>query len=383
MKKQLLFYLFLYLPFLAGGQLVQDAFTDPFEIDYTDANKVFLGMQNQNLFRNNEFFNGIEAGFTTFGSLLNASLKYYPFEKMRLEGGIHLLKYYGSDGFERVEPIIRIQYNPIPELQFVMGNLFGGHNHGFLEPLYRFERFMEVFPETGLQVLYNSNILKSDLYIDWTNYIFRDSYTENESFNLGWSSEIRLTKPGNAFQISVPVQILTTHYGGQTDTINLPEQWIGNLAGGISVRYRFPGFINEVGAEFYYLGYNFIRGNEPPVPEKGHARYPLLYIRTRWVDAYLGHWDALNFYAPLGEPVFSSVSRKDETIIFPVRKLFIMKIDIHHEIAEGIHIGARLENYYDYTGSGRTKNTSCNDYSYAVYINFRRDFFLKQLTRYP
>lgn len=365
------------------GQLNQSSFHDNIQISQSDSGKLFLGIQNYNLFKNNEYNNNIDQGFTIFGSAVNTSLKYYPTSKILIEGGVHLLAYYGTGKLDRITPIIRFQYQPYINFRIVIGNLYGGLNHGFIEPLYRFERYIEDSPETGLQLLYTSNHFDSDLYLDWRQYIFRDSYSEKEKFTLGWNSKVKFLNPETPFQVELPVQILCIHSGGQVDTTSIPPVTLMNLATGAIVKYRFNNnIVSEAGVIFYYALYNDLSHEKNQIFKNGNAIYPLVYAKSKLLNVYFGYWNASNFIAPLGEPIFSSISYIDENLSFPERELILFKIDFHHQISRGAFLGVRYEGYYDLLGTNINEKETQYDFSYGVYINFNRDFFIKEIKKF-
>jgi len=383
MKQGLL--LFIVLLFSMGLEAQYDYtsfYTSP-KTDSLQTQKLFLSLENQNLLRNNEFFNNIDPGFTVFGSLLNTTLKYSPVQNFLLEGGIHFLKHYGENRFDRVVPLFRVQYAILPELQVIMGNIYGGLNHNYIEPFYRFDRFMEDPPETGLQFLLNTTRIHSDLYINWEHFLHRDGYNDEEQFTLGWTNNFSITSPESQLKLSIPVQLLAHHIGGQIDTLNLPDGSLVNYAVGISLGYRLPGMVTEIGVQLHGIGYRELASPAQMPFDKGHAIYPLFYTRLKWADLYLGYWKAYHFIAPRGEPLFSSISNIQPSLVFPERKLFVFKLNIHHQIATGISIGARYEGYYDLKGTLPGITQSHYDFSYGMYINFKRDLILKKMGKQP
>ena len=382
MKGWIVIFLTFILPIPAQGQLDQTAFQESIKIYPSDPGKLFLGIQNYNLFKNNEYFNNIEPGYTTFGSAVNASLKYYPTSTILIEAGIHMLTFYGTDKFDQITPIIRFQYQPFNSFNIIFGNIYGGLNHGLIEPLYRFERYMEVPPETGLQLLYTSTHFDSDLYVDWMNYIFRDNYSEKEKFTLGWINKAKLMNPERNLQVEFPLQILSTHMGSQIDTSDISVETLMNLATGAIIKYRFNSIISEVGAIFYYALYNDLSNEKTQSFDNGNAIYPLIYAKSKWLNVYLGYWNANNFIAPLGEPIFSSISHIDENLTFPKRELILFKFDFHHKITRGVFLGVRYEAYIDLLGTSIQENKTQYDFSYGVYINFNRDFFITDIKKF-
>ena len=130
---------------------------------------------------------------------------------------------------------------------------------------------------------------------------------------------------------------------------------------------------------FYYALYKDLSHEKNQIFENGDAIYPLVYAKSKYLNIYLGYWSGSNFIAPLGEPIFSSVSHIDENLSFPVRELIVFKFDFHHQIARGAFLGVRFEGYYDLLGTNINEKETQFDYSYGVYMNFNRDFFIKAI----
>ena len=382
MKNWLFIFLSFFLISTVSGQVDQTPFLNNLKIQKADLGKLYLGIENYNLFKNNEYFNNIQSSITIFGSAINSSVKYYPSNVFLIEAGIHLLTYYGTGKFDQVTPIIRINYQAFRNFNIVFGNIYGGLNHGFIEPLYQFERFFEDTPETGLQILYKSNHFNTDLYIDWRKYIYRNSFNDNEILTFGWVNKGKLFKEENPLQIEIPLQILVAHKGGQVDTTNLPTESLLNLATGISIRYRFNSFISELGATFYYATYQDISEKKEQFFDSGYGIYPLVFAKSKWLNIYLGYWNASQFIGPLGEPLFSSISYIDKNLAFSKRELILFKFDFNYKITRGLFLGVRYEGYYDILGTNIYENISQYDFSFVVYINFTRDFFLTGIKKF-
>jgi len=377
MKKKSLFILVFSIAYIGYSQYDQTAFMEKSAIDSSNSQLLYLRIQNQNLIKNNEYFNNITPGYTFAGSMINATLKYFPTENIKMEAGVHLMMNYGHDELSRVLPVFRFQYQFHENFNLVMGTIYGGLNHGLIEPIYRFDRFMEDPPEMGLQLQFRSNILDSDLYLNWRNYLFKDNYSEKEQFTAGWVNTIKIMRPENRFQIHIPIQFIVNHSGSQVDTLTTPDYSIANLYSGIGVIYSFNGFIKETGGQISYVSYRDFSTDKVQKFQSGNALYPILYARSRWFDLYFGYWWGRDFIAPIGEALFSSISYTDESLVFPERQLILFKLNLHHQIANGIFIGGRFESYTDLLGTGNIdKNVKEFNYSYSVYITFDRSFFL-------
>jgi len=294
-----------------------------------------------------------------------------------MEAGLHLFMHYGSIDLSRISPLFRFQYFAGKNLSLVMGTLYGGHNHGLYEPLYRFERFMEDPPETGLQLLYQSERIRSDLYLNWRHYITRDAISDKEKFSVGWTNRLGLSRPGSKFQLFIPVQGVLNHAGSQTDTLSEPDHSLANMAAGLGFKMNLNSFFWEIGGSFLYFSYKELSNDKVQPFSSGNALFPYIYAYSDWLNIYMGYWQADDFIVPLGEAMYSSVSEFDESMLFPERKLFILKLDLHHRIAKNICLGGRFEGYNDMLGTGhRGKNMNEFNYSYSVYITFDSRYLL-------
>jgi len=347
-------------------------FCESTKFEAADSNKLYLGIRNINIFRNNEFFNNIDEGYTTFGSLVNPTLKYYPTSKIKIEAGINLVSFYGTDKVDIIKPIFRAHLKLNKNFDFIMGSLYGTANHNFIEPLFRQEHLMNKNVESGMQILYNSRFLYSDLYINWEKYIFRTQKSEREVFTVGWSSEVKALPDDSRLKINFPIQLLVAHIGGQIDTLPVPIESISNFAGGIDIGYKLDGIIKEVGFKTYFARFKDISGEKRLKFKKGYAFYPFFYTKTKFLNLYGGYWNAHDFIAPRGEPIFSSVSYINEEFVFRHRNLMVLKAELIYPFAKGLTVGARYESYYNL-------DEKQNDFSYGAFINFNRDFFLKTI----
>ena len=117
MKKQILIIWMFSIASLGYSQYSQTAFLEKPAIDSSNSHKLFLRVQNQNLIRNNEYFNNITPGYTFAGSIINTTLKYFPTENIKMEAGVHLLMNYGHDELSRVFPVLVKYEQPLESLR--------------------------------------------------------------------------------------------------------------------------------------------------------------------------------------------------------------------------------------------------------------------------
>ncbi len=378
MKRYLLIVSIVFVTGTLFAQLDQTAFTESHKISQTESNKLFFSVLSQNIIKNNEYFNHLAPGYTLLGSQAFLRLKYYPLQNMSVEAGIYMRYYYGTGRLNSVQPLIRLSYRPVKGLYLVMGNIYGALYHGFPEPMYKFERFMEESPATGLQLLYDNNRFHADAFVNWRYFLLPEDMNHDEKFTAGLSAYFNLLNPRNRLQIQIPLQVYYYHEGGQYDTLSLPLKTLRNTAFGIKTGYRFSGFVKKIAANLYYLTYRDGSTQKVLPFDKGYGLMPEVSAESQFVNLHAGYWKGHNFYAPLGEPLFSSASysivHQGET--FPQRSMFYFKADFHHTVAQGINIGARYEGYLDLIGNTVHPEKKHFDFSYGIYLNFQHDFFL-------
>ena len=238
-------------PAMLKAQWMPEVLRTSPELNPNDSNKLILGVDMTGFFKNNEYFSPIAKGATFPGIRFSPSLKYQLNDKLSAEVGLTGLYYSGDqqkDGMEYFRWVhARMQYAPTPNLNIVLGNLYGGVSHRVIEPLYRWELQMTNKPESGIQIIYEDKRFFADTWVNWRRYIERGD-TIPEVLTFGISSSIKLSKPENRLQLSVPLQLLIYHEGGQIDRSESPMIVAGNIATGINSELKLDGkFIQSVG----------------------------------------------------------------------------------------------------------------------------------------
>ncbi|MBI5217842.1 MAG: hypothetical protein HY958_02805 [Bacteroidia bacterium] len=371
-----IFFLFITLLIITNSLAAQD-FNEIFKTDKTinpaDSNKLFFRIENANFFKNNEYFSALEDGYTILGTMIKPQLVFYPSHNSKLIAGIHFLKYSGKDDFTQVFPAFSFQVNVVKGLDVLMGTLYSGYNHGLIEPIYKPElHFMNNY-ESGIQIITHLKHFKSDLWMNWEKMIFwGDPF--KEEFTVGTTNQLFLTDTGSNIRISVPLQGLAAHKGGQIDsTYGIHMQTLVNLAGGISFEYRLKQtFLKSCGVNSYFVSFNDISPYKALAYIDGYGIYSDAWVNTKYLNLSAGYWDGTYFIAPRGEPLFQSVSTKYSFFLEPHNQIILTKIGIKKEIYKDIRLELRFEGYYELY----EKNF---DYSYGLHIVFNRNFFLKKM----
>ena len=321
-------------------------------------------------FKNNEYFNKIVDGYTLFGTQLNPQLVYYPTKDLRLEAGVFLWKDFGNPVLQQVRPTFRATWTHNRH-QFILGNIRPHLNHNYVEPLLNFERVMLKPLEEGLQYRYLGRRLFVDAWVDWLRQQYRYSNFQEELAG-GISTSYRLSRPGSAVQVTLPLQLTAQHYGGQIDTLDRPLQTLFNEAVGIEARRALSGpTLRALRFNGYLLGFQD-RSFTSQLPYKyGRALYLNTTLETRYADLMLSYWQGQRFIAPLGGDLYQSLSRTVGNPGFTDRdrRLLLVRLLRDFRISDAAALTVRVEPVYDF-------NAQLLDFSLGVYLNFRQEWLL-------
>jgi hypothetical protein len=354
------------------GQIDNSLFDSYKPIDANDSNKLWLSIENQNFLHNNEYFNNLYDGITYLGASLAPTLIYQANTNLRIQAGWYFLKYSGRDVFSRSVPWILCQYRISQNLDLFMGNIHGTVQHKLIEPLYSFDRHYSGQPETGLQFIGKFKHLEGDMWLNWEKFILPGDPFKEE-FTMAGTYNVLLYNPENKLKISIPLQWLAAHKGGQMETSTEPLQTYFNTALGLDVKYHsFTKTKNYIGLNSYLASYYDASSHHVQYYSEGYGILSNLYAKIGKFDIVAGYWYGEHFIAPRGEPLFQSVSQKYTIWWEPNKQLILNKFQFHQPIGKGIDLAVRFESYYDIL----QKNM---DFSYSLFLNIKEDFFLKKL----
>jgi hypothetical protein len=357
---------------LLNAQIYPKSFYRDIQIDSSLANTISIGIENSNFLKNNEYFNDIITGYTLIGWFVNPKIIYYPAKKAKIEAGVHLLKYSGIDSLTRVLPTLSFQYKINNSIDVVIGTLYGTTNHNVIEPVFRYEYFFTDNIENGLQFLFHTPKYKGELWINWQEFIFTGE-DKQEVFTAGLTNRFYLSKKESRHQLSIPLQMLFVHQGGQINETNKKLLTNNNNAVGLSYQYTFnAGFFKSVGAEQYYVLFNDMSGSNYQFPYiMGYGLYSRLFAKTGDFQADASWWYGDHYISLRGHPIFQSKSAVYNNYYEKQRALITGKLMYEKEAIKGLDIGAGFETYFDLYNYNI-------DYWYMFYINFNRNFFLKK-----
>jgi hypothetical protein len=310
-----------------------------------DSNALYFNFYNANFLWNNEFFNDVVNGYTLIGYFLTPEFQYHISPNIKIQGGLHLLKYTGINDFTQIVPTYSAIYTH-NDFALIMGKIKGTINHRLPEPLLFSERYFTNHLENGVQYLLNKEKLQLDLWLDWQSFIFPMD-NKQEELVAGLSVRPWLIKNEN-WEMGTPVWLLTGHRGGQIDTSSANMKTAMNYGVGFflqkNLSYRF---LDKMSFETQFLGFS---DNSPTVEslyEKGTGWMNQISLGYR--DNYFraSYWHSHQFLSLMGHPMYQSYSEKGEGFHQAHRELLSFHLFYSKSIHKSIYLGFMGDTYID------------------------------------
>ncbi|MBK7690342.1 MAG: hypothetical protein IPK62_16730 [Bacteroidetes bacterium] len=364
--------IFLFAGTTISAQINNQLLENPINVKDSLQQKVLLSIQSNNFFKNNEYFGKISTGYTLMGSQLGAQFAYMPNAFVRLQAGAFFQKDFGNDTSLLVKPILscKIQKNGY---SVIFGSLEGNISHRLIEPLYNYERFISNPIENGLQIKVDKEKLWSDTWLQWERMQYPGS-TFQEEFSVGHHTDFSIIKQ-KQWELSIPLQFLVSHKGGQIDIDTTPLKTIANAAIGFKVHFnnqREGAFIKSLSTENYYTLFNDLSPTKTLTFKQGSG----LYINATAISKYdiaasVGYWNASQFLASRGGYLFQSEASIYGTpgYVQANRNLLFFRVLYARKVFNVLDVNVRFEPYYDL-------DAATFEYSYSVFFTYKSDFTL-------
>lgn len=360
----------------AEAQLNNTALRQQVPVMPQNANEVRVGLYAFGFSKNNEYFNKIADGYTLFGYHLNPKLVYYPAPFVRLEAGVFLWKDFGSTGYQDISPTFTAKIQK-EDWALLFGTLEGNLSHGYIEPLYDFERVITNRLENGLQYQLNTNRIALDAWIDWNHMLYRGE-NDQEKVNGGAAANILLLEQegrGNtadSVRLSLPIQFTAQHKGGQIDTSPLPLTTVANAAIGFELEKKYSRkVLHRLYTKNYLVGFKDF-SNEFQLPyTQGYGIYLNAGIDTKYQDVMLSYWRGSSYITQLGGRLYQSASTtfKHPDYLQEERQLLILRLMKDIAIIPNLYLALRLEPVVDLDDPKL-------EFSNAFYLTFDTEFFV-------
>ncbi|WP_246853525.1 hypothetical protein [Rufibacter aurantiacus] len=371
---------------VAFAQLNNKAFETRQPVKPEQAGELQLGLNAFGYQKNNEYFNDIAEGYTLFGYHLNPRLIYFASPHVRIDAGVQVQKDFGSKRYSLMQPTFTIRYEK-DDMALLFGTLQGHLNHGYIEPLYDFERVITNRLENGLQYLLDKPNVRLDVWIDWQRYLRRlDPFQEEVAG--GASAELTLYRtpvsldseentPPTETYIGLPLQFTAQHRGGQIDVTDLPLVTLTNAAAGLVIRKSYDKkFLKALHFQPYVVGWKDFSNEKNLAFKQGGGLYLNAGIDTKYQNVMLSYWRGNGYYSELGGKLYPSVSSNFKTPDFTDKNRQILIVRFMHdvELMEGLSLTLRVEPFIDFDNPQL-------EFSNSLYLNFNSDFFLARLKK--
>ncbi|MDR1380049.1 MAG: hypothetical protein LBJ47_01050 [Tannerella sp.] len=376
-----------------------------YRIEALHAGRLSFEADNVSFFKNNEFSSTVQKGYTLPGFWLQLKASYCPADNLKLEAGVHSIWFWGTTRYPafayqeistwngrddankvHVLPYFRANMALSEHVNIVLGDIYGGANHRLIEPLYNPELNLTSDPESGLQLLYHTDWLDLDAWVDWRTYIYKLD-TRQEAFIAGQTARFRANGEDSPLHAYFQLQGLAQHRGGEIDATDEKVQTMMNGAAGAGFRWNIRrSLLKYMDVEFDVAGYNFPKGRVA-VPEKGTGFYARLAFQLQNFNIRTSYWACRNFVTISGSPFYGSISTKEPGMFYKRPEMLYLGGDYMHPMKKGFAFGVNAEVYYFLSGkmyspetgqfapSAFGKNTN---FSLGVVMRINPSFLLKQ-----
>ncbi|WP_379093687.1 hypothetical protein [Pedobacter sp. UC225_65] len=214
MKKQLLILFLICVSCSVQAQFNNEAIFNRIRPNDSLSKELHFNFYNFNYVRNYEYSNQFHDGYTLYGTQIEPQLVYYANPNLAITAGAYLRKDFGNKGLYDADFLFNVKYHK-RNLTLVFGSLEGNIQHGYIEPIYDFERKITTPIEYGTQLLIDRQKFKLDSWIAWQKMIYKGDPAKKKMIG-GLNTETTVMERGR-WKMTIPAQFLAYHQGGQID----------------------------------------------------------------------------------------------------------------------------------------------------------------------
>lgn len=312
----------IYSPWMIYSTKFKSAeFNHSYISDYSPiTGKNILGLTSLNYFKNNEYSEYHNPGETFLGTQLilglnNVNLKHKEryFKESKNSNRSNLLKsslnlglllnYYYGGNQAQLFPLMNIQYF-FKKSHFTFGSLNSNTNHRLLEALYNYEFTFTRPIEYGLEYRKYSRFLDFNSWLEFRQLAIRKtSQQEIIAFGNRFNFKVIPAKLHNTGRLSIPIQTIVYHKGGEALAVGKPISTLFNYAAGL----KYTSNRNFWNAELFYLSSNDISPGTLKTLKNGHAVLFNTSIHfNNHLNLVISYFNGYNFSSPLGAKLFTN-----------------------------------------------------------------------------
>ena len=248
--------------------------------------------------------------------------------------------------------------------------------HGLSPVLYNAEALHSADPETGAQLQVALPSYSLDLWIDWQSFIFRLD-THQEAFTVGLTQEVLLTSPAApaGLRLTLPVQALFQHRGGEIDDTGKGAQTFCNFAAGLRAGWQpRRGALTSFGGEALALYDTQQKRGYWPWP-RGWGLWLSGGVQL-WerMNCRLGYFYGRDFGSIFGSPHFATLSLRTGQSYGHAHTGYY-HVDYTRPFARQFALGAHFEGYLSAPGGEGLSHS----FGFGLTFRASMDFLLKRL----
>jgi len=357
--------LFTFLSTISYGQW-NNSFFDQ-ERNDTSVGSFRIFVENLNYVRNTEYKTDITEGRTLLGFQLWPELNYQLGAGTQVALGWYSQRDFGGENWRTNRPTFYIQHRKNSHL-FRFGTLMGATQHQMIEPLYDPENVIDNRLEEGFQYFRNTKRLDTELWLNWTKAIYRNS-PFREEFTAGLRGEL-VVLDKEKHKLTVPGTLLAFHKGGEIDTSKMQAESRYNMSYGLRYCFKPNDFIDSIDVRGYGLNYEDV-SPKPINYVNGLGQYLSVAMYARGFGVMLNYYDAHQFYNPSGDPVYRSVSIRNPLYIRDYRKVGMLRASWETQMTENMRFLFRANIMREF-------NQSTTDVIAEFYIRWTPEFMIKK-----
>lgn len=373
---------------------------------YSESKTLRLAVDANAFVKNNEFEGEITKGYTLPGFWIRPRATYAPNEKVHFELGAHAIVYDGASKYPNfafhdivswkgkqytsgmhIVPWLRAEAR-LKHTTITIGSLHRDEDfHNLCLPMFNPEIELSADPEQGVEVRVDLPHYKMDAWIDWQSFIFKND-NHQESFIFGLSQEFILTgKKSKRFRLSIPLQIMAQHRGGEIDDTNTGVETIINGAVGMKGIYLFPHCaLNSLSAEAMLL-HTWQQAGHLLTFNHGNAFWGSVKA-TLWntLNCQVGIFHTKNYASIYGSPFFGTVSLTHKGGSYSRMTTGMVAVEYRYPLGKDFSIAVNGCSYLNNAGRFTHKDMTIEPtffHSFELGVCFRAnfDFILKNFNK--
>jgi hypothetical protein len=369
MKKNLLLVFIFLFSASAQAQLSNESLFNRIRPSDSLDKELHFNFYNFNYVRNYEYSNKFHDGYTLYGTQIEPQLVYYANPNLALTAGAYLRKDFGNEGIYDAKPLFSLKYHK-RNLTLIFGSLEGNIQHNYIEPIYDVERKITSPIEYGTQLLVDREKFKLDSWIAWQKMIYKGDPKKEEiigGLNLGQT----LLQTAN-WKLSIPVQFLAYHQGGQIDVLkSIPISTLFNGAVGFKLHKAIGDKIKEVYTDNYIAVYKDFSPTKVRAYQGGFGLWLNAGVDTKWGNLIASYWKGNNFITIKGMQLYQSVSETlyDAGFKQQSRNILALRYVYQKQLIPNLYLDVRFEPHVDLDHAD-----SQLQFNHSLFLTYKEDF---------